>query len=212
MMRALIVNDTDTEIPEQRLTDWVTAVARELKSRKILPADKENKELSLVFLKEMDAKQLNWNFRQKDYATDVLSFETDDPESLGELIMCPMVLLKQAHEHKVEFVEEVGYMILHGVMHLLGFDHEKNEEEGKKMLALQDQIFEKIWERPKPAKAAKEKPAKAEPKGKAEPKAKADKAAKKTGKAAKPAAPAKSKDKKTAKKTAAKAPAKKAKK
>lgn len=197
-MRALIVNDTETEIPEQRLTEWVLKVAQELKTRKILPPEKENKELSLVFLKEMDAKQLNWNFRQKDYATDVLSFETDDPESLGELIMCPMILLKQAHEHKMEFAEEVSYMVLHGIMHLLGFDHEKDEAEGKRMLALQDQIFEKLWERPKPpAKKA----------AKAEPAAKPAKVAVKPGKAA---PVKKTATKKPAGKRPAKAPAKKA--
>ena len=90
------------------------------------------------------AKKVNFTFRQKNYATDVLSFEGDDQNILGELIICPEVVLRQAREHRLSFREELGYMILHGVLHLLGFDHEKSETEAKRMFALQDRIFDKL--------------------------------------------------------------------
>lgn len=193
-MKALFVNDTEENLPEKSLSEWLKKVSKELLSRKIMTKEQTEKELSLVFLKEIDAKQLNWNFRQRDYATDVLSFETEDPESIGELVFCPLVLQKQAKEHKVTYEHEINYMVLHGILHLLGFEHEKNEEAEEKMMKLQDEIFETLTAPPKKAKAPvvvaapKKKVMKAAPvkaKEKAKPKAKA-----------KAAAPAKKKAKK----------------
>ncbi|HRO67895.1 MAG TPA: rRNA maturation RNase YbeY [Pseudobdellovibrionaceae bacterium] len=140
-MNLLLINDSGETLNEDFLGKWVKAVSEELLKRRILPPEKEVLELSVVFLKENDAKQLNWNYRQKDYATDVLSFETDDPGSLGELVLCAPVLQRQAVEHKLSFEHETGYMILHGVLHLLGYDHEKDEDEAEAMLSLQDEVF-----------------------------------------------------------------------
>lgn len=152
-MKALFVNDTEETLPEKNLSDWLKKVSKELLARKIMTKEQAEKELSLVFLKEIDAKQLNWNFRQRDYATDVLSFETEDPESIGELVFCPFVLQKQAKEHKVTYEHEISYMVLHGILHLLGFEHEKSEEAEEKMMRLQDEIFEALTAPPKKVKA-----------------------------------------------------------
>jgi len=74
-----------------------------------------------------------------------LSFPGDESQgSLGELILCPQVLKAQAKEHDFSFQEELGYMIIHGVLHLLGYDHEKTSHQAKKMFRLQDQIFDKL--------------------------------------------------------------------
>lgn len=201
-MKAIIINDSGEAISENFLTTWVKDVAVELKTRGVLSEEKTHKELSLVFLREPDAKNLNWTHRQKDYATDILSFETEDPESLGELVMCPAVLMKQAKEHGIPEEQEVGYMILHGVLHLLGFDHEKGEEDARTMMKLQDAVHEALLDarRPKKAKpAAAKKVLQAAPKGKA-------------AKAAKPAKAMKAAPAKAAKTTKALAtkPAKKA--
>lgn len=185
-MKVLVVNDAEETVPESFLSSWVGEVVRELKGRRALPEEHENKELSLVFLKEMDAKQLNWNFRQKDYATDVLSFETEDPESLGELVLCPAVLKKQAKENKHTYELELGYMVLHGILHLLGHDHEAGEDQARSMMSLQDNVFEILRKPKKAPKAAKEKPAE---------KAKAKAPAKTAKAAAKKAAPVKAKAK-----------------
>ena len=104
----------------------------------------KNKELILVFLDTKTAKKLNQQFRGRDYATDVLSFDPIDPQSLGELVICPQVLKKQAKEHGISFELELGYMVLHGVLHLLGFDHEENEQQAEEMFKLQDEIFDVI--------------------------------------------------------------------
>jgi probable rRNA maturation factor len=143
-MTLAILNQSEVSISEAFLKKWVKAVQAELTKREVLDAARAKLELTLVFLDTVPAKKINWQFRGKDYATDVLSFETMEEGSLGELVMCPQVLQKQADEHKQTFNLELGYMILHGILHLLGYDHEKSEDEAKKMLGIQDEVFEKL--------------------------------------------------------------------
>lgn len=105
------------------------------------------KSLTLVFLNPPAAKKINFQFRKKNYPTDVLSFESLDPQSFGELILCPQVLKKQASEHGLSFRDEGLYMILHGILHLLGMDHERSAREAKQMLTLQDEVFARLLQK-----------------------------------------------------------------
>lgn len=143
-MKALIVNDTEQVLPEPFIHDWLTKTLGLMNQMKIMAPERQKPEVSLVFLKETEAKRLNWTYRGKDYATDILSFETEDPDSFGELVFCWSVLEKQAKEHKLSSENELGYLLIHGLLHLLGFDHEKPGADGEKMLQLQDEIFDKI--------------------------------------------------------------------
>ncbi|KYG64358.1 rRNA maturation factor [Bdellovibrio bacteriovorus] len=143
-MQLLIVNESKHAVPRKFITEWMEEVVGELKKRRILKAAHAKKELTLVFLDKKPAQKINFEFRGKDYATDVLSFDSMDPISFGELVMCPEVLKRQAKEHKLSFQHELGYMLLHGVLHLLGYDHETNEKDAKEMFDLQDAVFEKL--------------------------------------------------------------------
>lgn len=143
-MTLTILNQSEVSVSETFLKKWIKALQTELTKREVLDAEKAKLELTLVFLDSTPAKKINWQFRGKDYPTDVLSFESLEEGSLGELVMCPQVLQKQADEHKQSFNLEMGYMVLHGVLHLLGYDHEKSEDEAKKMLGIQDAVFEKL--------------------------------------------------------------------
>lgn len=143
-MKLLLINESEVKQPEDFLKKWVKALSKELIQRKIITKEVALKELTVMFLDTTPAKKINWQFRGKDYATDVLSFEGVDDNCVGELVLCPQVLQKQAVEHKQDYNDELSYMILHGVLHLLGFDHEKSEADAKKMLSLQDEIFQKM--------------------------------------------------------------------
>ncbi len=142
-MKLLVVNDCKDSISEDFLNQWVQQISSDLIKKNILKPELVAKELSVVLLDERDAKKINWQYRTKDYAADVLSFQTDDPESFGELVMCPQVIRRQAVDHKLKYEQEMVYMVLHGVLHLLGYDHEKGPEDEKKMFSIQDEIFEK---------------------------------------------------------------------
>jgi probable rRNA maturation factor len=136
-------------MPKKFLNNLVAALSKELVTRKVLKSSQRQLELTVVFLNAAAAKKINHSFRKKNYATDVLSFPADAAResALGELILCPQVLQKQAGEHSLSFQEELGYMVIHGVLHLLGYDHEKTEYEAKKMFRLQDEMFGQIFDK-----------------------------------------------------------------
>ena len=104
------------------------------------------KELLIVFTSSEEMKQLNKNYLNKNRATDILSFSPVVEESLGELILSIEKIKDQAIEHKLSFPEETMYLILHGLLHLLGYHHEKGGKMAKKMYQIQDNIFEK-WQK-----------------------------------------------------------------
>jgi probable rRNA maturation factor len=108
------------------------------------PERLKGKKLVVAFLDLKEARNINRLFRKRDYATDVLSFSSSDPGVLGELAICPKVISRQAKEHGILVREEMGYMILHGILHLLGYDHEGSAAQAKKMFALQDKVFTRL--------------------------------------------------------------------
>ncbi len=141
-MNLVIVNESKKHaVPRKFIHSWMENLVVELRKRKVLSSANAKKDLTLVFLDKKPAQKINFEFRQKDYATDVLSFDSMDPDSLGELILCPEVLKRQAVEHQLSYQQELGYMLLHGVLHLLGYDHETSEADAKRMLGLQDKVF-----------------------------------------------------------------------
>lgn len=143
-MQILIVNESKHAVPRKFLQEWMGNLFKELQKRRIVKASQNQKEFTLVFLDKKPAQKINMEFRGKDYATDVLSFDSMDPSSFGELVLCPEVLKRQAKEHKLTYQAELGYMVLHGTLHLLGYDHETNEKDAREMFTLQDTVFEKL--------------------------------------------------------------------
>jgi len=142
----ICVNQSDKRMPRKFIQEWVTTVWKELGRRKVIStADLSKIELTVVFLDLAKARKLNKYYRRKNYATDVLSFGSMESHSLGELLLSPDVVLRQSKEHGLPFRQELAYMILHGILHLLGFVHEGDETEAEKMFAIQDSVYEKVY-------------------------------------------------------------------
>ena len=146
-MNLIIVNESPQRVPRQFLEKWCRGIELELIKRKVVSKKISSLELTLVFLNRAAAQKLNKQYRSRNYATDVLSFASVSEDSLGDLVMCPEVLKKQSLEHRMSYRHELGYMVLHGILHLLGFDHEQSEREAKKMFSLQDAIFEILMQK-----------------------------------------------------------------
>ncbi len=146
-MRILVINQSSVRAPRKFIKKWCLQIKNEFLKRKIFDKNTATKELTLIFLNPKNAKANNKQFRGKDYATDVLSFESMSSESLGELLLCPQVIQKQAKDHGLKYQEELGYMILHGILHLLGYDHETESSDAKKMFSIQDEVFAKFFTR-----------------------------------------------------------------
>ena len=137
-----LINSSSFRMPRAFINEWCEEIYYCIRKKKIRMLKQQM--LTIVFLNLSPAKALNFKYRQKNYATDILSFDGDGVESLGELVLCPQVLKKQAKEHGLSFRQELGYMLIHGVLHLLGYDHEKNQTDAKVMFQIQDEIFEQL--------------------------------------------------------------------
>lgn len=101
-------------------------------------------ELTIVFLTPAAMKKINFKYRKKNKPTDVLSFTGYDQESIGELLMCPAVLQRQAKDYGHSYEQELLTMLIHGLLHLLGYDHELSKSEEKVMFTLQDFVLQSL--------------------------------------------------------------------
>lgn len=81
-------------------------------------------DLSIVFVDSERIRDLNKKYRGKDEPTDVLSFG----ENLKEIVICPEIVEKNAKKLKLDYNKELAKVLIHGILHILGFDHEKEEE------------------------------------------------------------------------------------
>lgn len=93
-------------------------------------------------------KRLNGSYRGMDYATDVLSFPAPDvfyqQGFLGELVICGPVLERQAKELGHSVQTELDVLLIHGVIHLLGLDHERGEKEAAEMARLEALLMKSL--------------------------------------------------------------------
>ena len=100
-------------------------------------------EVSIKFCSAEEMTQTNSQFRKKNYATDVLSFPPSSPQMqdkynyLGDILICLPVCLAQSKKAKVTMSKELEKMILHGLVHLKGFDHERGTSAWKVMNSLE---------------------------------------------------------------------------
>ncbi len=103
---------------------WLTDFSRVISSKY-----KIKKEISVALLSPEEIKKLNKVYRQKNKVTDVLSFNLEDKNILGEIVICLEQAKKQAIEKNKSIKSELKLLLLHGTLHLLGYDHEKSTSE-----------------------------------------------------------------------------------
>lgn len=109
---------------------------------------KENQSVSLNFVGDKKMRQLNLLHRGKNKTTDVLSFPASGGEvfnhasELGDIFISIAQIKRQARRFEVTYKEELARMILHGLLHLAGYDHD-TERKAKKMFSLQESLLQK---------------------------------------------------------------------
>lgn len=101
--------------------------------------------MTLRFVNATEGKKLNLAFRQKDYATNVLTFpyELSKDELAADIIFCLPVLQKEAKEQNKSLKAHLAHLIVHGCLHAQGYDH-KATKDTKKMEALEIQTLQKM--------------------------------------------------------------------
>lgn len=118
------------------------------KERHINRVQTEAFEITLRFVDELESQQLNNDYRQKNKPTNVLSFEFEAPEHiqmsfLGDLVICAAVVEQEAKEQQKKPIEHLTHLCIHGLLHLLGYDH-INENDAEEMETLETNILAKL--------------------------------------------------------------------
>lgn len=124
-------------MPKKRLQYALICAAKKLKAMRLWPPLKN--EITVVFVTPQKMKNLNTTYRKKTYVTDVLSFHGTN-ESFGELVLCPSKIISQAKIVGHGYQNELDFLIIHGLLHLLGYEHESSDKDATKMYRLQDQL------------------------------------------------------------------------
>ncbi len=97
--------------------------------------------ISIALVSELEIKNLNKVYRHKNKVTDVLSFNIDSTAILGEVVICLPVAKQQAKTNKKSLSSELKLLTTHGILHLLGYDHELSEAEYLRQEKIQNKIL-----------------------------------------------------------------------
>jgi probable rRNA maturation factor len=139
--------DLDVQYADTRLEAEITPamIERWVRATLMGPA-----ELAIRFVDAAEGQTLNRDYRGKDYATNVLTFAynegaeiADDEPTQADIVLCTDVLQREAEEQKKTVEEHVAHLVVHGVLHAQGFDHE-NDEEAEEMEQLERDIMEAL--------------------------------------------------------------------
>jgi probable rRNA maturation factor len=146
---------------------WTTLARQVLGARRV----RGHAEVSLLFVDRQAMASLNERFLESQGPTDVLAFPIEDqpvsgrsPDSggpgpggndlegeppllLGDVVICPAVAAENAAEHEVAYEDEVALLVVHGLLHLLGMDHEADKD-AEAMEALERQLLQRYYAAP----------------------------------------------------------------
>lgn len=123
---------------EEQLQQWIEASLTE---------PYEDNEITVRIVDEQESAHLNRTFRDKDYATNVLSFTFSAPEGyeniLGDMILCAPIIAMEAEDLNKPLQDHWAHLVVHGTLHLQGYDHLLEEDE-KEMQELEINILSKF--------------------------------------------------------------------
>ena len=115
---------------------WLKNLEKILKKK-----TKLKKTVSIALLSEEEIKQLNRVYRNKNKITDVLSFTIASDDILGEVLICPNQARVQAKKNSQTNKQELQLLTIHGILHLLGYDHEASVKDAAKQERLEQEIL-----------------------------------------------------------------------
>ena len=117
-------------LPRHKVTRWI---------RHALALDAE---ITVRIVDEEEGRQLNRDYRHKDYATNVLTFDyAQEPMVLADLVLCAPVVEREAREQNKSLEEHYAHLLVHGALHAQGWDHETSEQDAQEMEAYETEIL-----------------------------------------------------------------------
>ncbi len=132
-----------------RLPAHVTSeqVVRTLQNVLHVTKKRDAGEIAVRFTSESEISRLNWLYRRKKRATDVLSFAPLQQEGKivewGDVVICPVFAAREARRRGIALQEEIIRLVAHGFLHLMGFDHATEAEE-LRMFRVQEQAVQRV--------------------------------------------------------------------
>ena len=133
-----IVTENIEGLPtEEQIVQWATAAVQ---------PEGDEVEMTVRIVDEAESHELNLTYRGKDRPTNVLSFPFECPDEvalplLGDLVICRQVVEREAVEQEKPLMAHWAHMIVHGSLHLLGYDHIEDDE-AEEMESLETQIMQ----------------------------------------------------------------------
>lgn len=132
----------------RRRRPGVSAARLVATARGLLSAlDEAESDLTVSLVDDAEVRRLNRDYRGKDRPTDVLAFAmregvrvAGDEPMLGDVVISLDTAARQARRHGLSVEEEVRTLLIHGVLHLLGYDHERSPAAARKMKAMERQL------------------------------------------------------------------------
>jgi probable rRNA maturation factor len=100
--------------------------------------DRDDVALTFIFIDTNAARDLNKQFRKKNYATNVLTFNLD--EATADIVICTQVVKQEAKDQRKPLQSHLAHMVIHGTLHAVGFDHEVKTD-AKAMEAIEIQVL-----------------------------------------------------------------------
>lgn len=119
-MEIIISNKTKIKIKKNKIIKLVKDISKDLKFKT---------NLSIMLCGDKFCRKLNNKFLKRDKVTDVISFPLNENNYLGDILINLRQVKRQAKKYNVSFNEEFKKILIHGILHLLGFDHEKDNGE-----------------------------------------------------------------------------------
>ena len=118
------------------------ALPRHSVTRWIRHALAHDGEITVRIVDAEEGQALNRDYRQRDYATNVLTFDyTQEPVVTADLVLCAPVVAKEAKENKKTLQAHYAHLLVHGTLHAQGWDHETGEEDAEAMEAEEIRIL-----------------------------------------------------------------------
>lgn len=151
--KIFVETHNDIELPflginSERLADLLEHTVRAL--------ELSQKSITLVLCTDNEIQEINREYRDKDYPTDVISFAyTEEPfpgeeeeefDHIGDIFLSMEKAQSQSIEYGVSFEKEIKRLLVHSTLHLIGYDHERSEEDELIMFEREDEVLSRIEE------------------------------------------------------------------
>lgn len=132
----IAVEDREQLPSEEEINQWLSSA---------VATQKDEAEVTVRIVEEQESHELNLQYRGKDKSTNVLTFPFDMPAEielplLGDLVICKDVVEREAHEQGKPLKAHWAHMLIHGGLHLLGYDH-IDDDEAEEMESLEIQLM-----------------------------------------------------------------------